>query len=93
MSGTRTSDGQYGISASFLHALEDTAKITKADIFVLKPKQIDDAASLNGSIEITGTEKLRLVIYGDMLTEEHAKIRLLILIDQLVRPNIIVDYG
>lgn len=85
MSGTRKVDGVQGLSATFLAALDETAKITKADIFLLKPKQIDDAASLNGSIEVTGTEKLRLAVFGDMLTEEHAKIRLLILIDTLVR--------
>jgi hypothetical protein len=45
---------------------------------------MDDASSLNGSIEATSSEKLRLVVFGDMLTEEHAKIRLLIMIDQLV---------
>ena len=83
MSGQRPLDSMQGLSASFLTALDETAKITKADIFLLKPKQIDDAASLNGSIEVTGAEKLRLVIFGDMLTEEHAKIRLLILIDSL----------
>jgi hypothetical protein len=85
VSGTRSADGAHGISATFLAALDETAKITKADIFLLKPKQIDDAASLNGSIEMSGSEKLRLVVFGDMLTEEHAKIRLLILIDTLVR--------
>jgi hypothetical protein len=51
---------------------------------LLKPKPMDDASSLNGSIEATSSEKLRLVVFGDMLTEEHAKIRLLIMIDQLV---------
>lgn len=78
-----------GISSAFLSALDETAKITKADIFLLKAKQIDDAASLNGSIEITGSEKLRLVVFGDMLTAENAKIRLLILIDQMVS---FIDY-
>jgi hypothetical protein len=71
------------LSASFLAALDETAKITKADIFLLKPKQIDEAASMTGSIDV-GMDKFRLVVYGDMLTEEHAKIRLLILIDQMV---------
>jgi hypothetical protein len=88
VSGSRPSDGSYGISAPFLAHLDDTANFTKADIFLLKPKPIDDAASLNGSIEVTSSEKLRLVVFGDMLTEEHAKIRLLIMIDQLVRGSV-----
>jgi hypothetical protein len=84
VSGTRPSDGAQGISAAFLSALDENANITKADIFLLKPKQIDDAASMNGSIEANGSEKLRLVIFGDMLTHENAKIRSLILIDTMV---------
>jgi hypothetical protein len=80
-----TADGSQGITGPFLTHLDDTANLTKADIFLLKPKPIDDAASINnGSTEAPSSERLRLVIYGDMLTEEHAKIRLLIMIDQLV---------
>jgi hypothetical protein len=46
---------------------------------------VDDAASINnGTTEAPNSERLRLVIYGDMLTEEHAKIRMLIMVDQLV---------
>lgn len=82
--GNRPSDGSFGISAPFLSHLDDTANITKADIFLLKPKPVDDAASINGNADVSSSEKLRLVIFGDMLTEEHAKIRLLIMIDQLV---------
>jgi hypothetical protein len=80
-----TNDGTEGITGAFLTHLDDTASLTKADIFLLKPKPVDDAASINnGSTEAPSSERLRLVIYGDMLTEEHAKIRLLIMIDQLV---------
>jgi len=86
MVSANTADGVHGITGPFLTHLDDTANLTKADIFLLKAKPADDAASVNnGSADTTNSEKLRLVIYGDMLTEEHAKIRLLIMIDQLVR--------
>lgn len=84
-------DGSTVISKAFITYLDDTAKITKADIFLLKAKPLDDAASINGNSEAANSEKLRLVIYGDMLTEEHAKIRMLIMIDQMVNTACICD--
>jgi hypothetical protein len=85
MVSANTADGAQGITSPFLTHLDDTAAFTKADIFLLKPKPVDDAASINnGTAEPANSERLRLVVYGDMLTEEHAKIRLLIMIDQLV---------
>lgn len=49
------------------------------------PKQPDiESASFNGNLE-TGTDsRLRCAIYGDMETMEHAKTRVLIMIDQIV---------
>jgi hypothetical protein len=84
MVSTERPDGSTAISAPFLTYLDDTAAVTKADIFLLKAKPLDDAASINGNPDASNSEKLRLVIYGDMLTEEHAKIRMLIMIDQMV---------
>ncbi|KAE9968947.1 hypothetical protein BLS_005302 [Venturia inaequalis] len=81
-------DGSTAISTPFLTYLDDTAGITKADIFLLKAKPLDDSASINGNPDASNNEKLRLVIYGDMLTEEHAKIRMLIMIDQMRQLNV-----
>jgi len=65
--------------------LDSIAKATRADIFVLMPKQVDiESASFNGSLETTLDARLRCAIYGDLETMEHAKTRVLILIDQLV---------
>ena len=48
------------------------------------PKQPDiESASFNGSLE-TMDSRLRCAIYGDMETMEHAKTRVLIMIDQIV---------
>ncbi|KAF2402013.1 KH domain protein [Trichodelitschia bisporula] len=84
-------DGSKGLSPSFLRKLDDIAQVTQADIFVLKPKLLDDDASINGSITSSNESRLRVVVYGDMLTEEHARIRLLIMVDNLrgYRANIL----
>lgn len=68
-----------------LNQLDLIAKSTKADIFLLMPKQPDiETASFNGTLETGLESRLRCAIYGDMETVEHAKTRALILIDQLV---------
>jgi len=67
-----------------LGQLDLIAKTTKGDIFVLMPKQPDiESASFNGNLE-TMDSRLRCAIYGDMETMEHAKTRVLIMIDQIV---------
>ena len=76
-----------GIRTDVLKHMDDIANKTKADVFLLHPKQVDtDSASLHGSLELnTSSEgKLRIVVYGDMECCEHAKTRLLIMIDQIV---------
>ena len=74
-----------GVKAPVLRHLDEIAKCTKADVFILQPKQVDvESASFNGSIESTLDQRLRCSIYGDMETAEHAKTRVLIMIDQIV---------
>lgn len=71
--------------ADVLKHMDDIANLTKADLFLLHPKQTDaDANSLHGSLDATTGDKLRIVIYGVMEGNEHAKTRLLIMIDQIV---------
>ncbi|PNS16868.1 hypothetical protein CAC42_4832 [Sphaceloma murrayae] len=75
------------VRADVLKHMDEIADKTKADIFLLHPKQVDtETASLHGGLEhSTSSEgKLRVVIYGDMECCEHAKTRLLIMIDQIL---------
>jgi hypothetical protein len=73
------------LKAPVLQQLDLIAKTTKADIFVLMPKQPDiEAASFNGNLDTGMESRLRCAIYGDMETMEHAKTRVLIMIDQIV---------
>jgi len=73
------------IREDVLKHMDDIADRTKANIFLLHPKQLDaDSASLHGNIDSGSENKLRISIYGDMECCEHAKTRLLIMIDQIV---------
>jgi hypothetical protein len=73
------------IKSVVLNQLDLIAKTTKADMFLLVPKQPDiETASFNGTLETGLDPRLRCAIYGDMETMEHAKTRALILIDQIV---------
>lgn len=73
------------VKGPVLNQLDLIAKTTKADIFVLMPKQPDiESASFNGNLETGMDSRLRCAIYGDMETMEHAKTRVLIMIDQIV---------
>jgi len=68
-----------------LNQLDLIADATKADIFLLMPKAQDiESASFNGNIETSMEQRLRCAVYGDLETMEHAKTRVLIMIDQLV---------
>ncbi|KAL1608060.1 hypothetical protein SLS60_002999 [Paraconiothyrium brasiliense] len=74
------------VKGPVLNQLDLIAKTTKADIFVLMPKQPDiESASFNGNLETGMDSRLRCAIYGDMETMEHAKTRVLIMIDQILK--------
>lgn len=73
------------IKGPVLNQLDLIAKTTKGDIFVLMPKTPDiESASFNGNLETGADNRLRCAIFGDMETMEHAKTRVLIMIDQIV---------
>jgi hypothetical protein len=79
------------VRAAVLNQLDLIAKTTKADIFVLMPKQPDiESASFNGNLDTNTDSRLRCAVYGDMETMEHAKTRVLIMIDQIVSDGCIV---
>ncbi|KAF1996641.1 hypothetical protein P154DRAFT_525476 [Amniculicola lignicola CBS 123094] len=78
------------LRSDVLNQLDLVARTTKADIFMLMPKQPDiESASFNGNLETGVDSRLRCAIYGDMETMEHAKTRVLIMIDQIL--NRVVD--
>ena len=67
--------------------MDTLAAYTGADIFLLSPKTVDaDSAVVSSYGCENGLEsRFRVAIYGDMESAEHAKTRLLIMIDQIVR--------
>lgn len=77
-----------GIRTSVLEHLDTLAAYTGADIFLLSPKLLDADSAIVSSYGYTtdsGLEnRFRVAIYGDMESSEHAKTRLLIMIDQIV---------
>lgn len=73
------------VRGAVLNQLDLISKATKADIFLLMPKQPDiETASFHGNIDTGMDPRLRCAIYGDLETMEHAKTRVLIMIDQIV---------
>ncbi|KAF2136784.1 uncharacterized protein K452DRAFT_279491 [Aplosporella prunicola CBS 121167] len=68
--------------------IDEIAKVTKADIFLLQPKPIDiESASINGTLHDT-EQRLRCAIYGDVESAEFAKTRILIMIDQILHRHV-----
>lgn len=65
--------------------LDDTAALCGVDIFLLGPKLTPMPDGLNGDVEIRRDQRWRVAIYGDIMSSEHAKTRVLIHIDRLVR--------
>lgn len=84
-----------GIRASVLEHLDTLAVYTGADIFLLSPKFRDTdsiVASSYGYASDNGLDhRFRVCIYGDMESTEHAKTRVLIMIDQIVCLRVLDD--
>jgi hypothetical protein len=78
-----------GVKASVLEHIDIIAKFTGSDIFLLSSKPADpdnmSANYVNGTDQ-TLDQRLRIAIYGDPESSEHAKMRVLIMIDQIVSP-------
>lgn len=80
------SNGAPGLRADVLRHMDDITDRTKADIFLCNPKPLDlDLANVKGNLESSIDNRFRIVIYGDMEVCEHAKTRILIMIDQIVK--------
>jgi hypothetical protein len=76
-----------GVRANVLEHIDILAKYTGADIFLLSPRGVDaDTAAVSyGRTAESGLDsRFRVAIYGDIESAEHAKTRVLIMIDQIV---------
>ena len=74
--------------ANVLEHINILAKFTGTDIFLLNPRPSDPeapSASYGNSTDQGLDQRLRIAIYGDPESSEHAKTRILIMIDQIVR--------
>ncbi|KAL1868964.1 hypothetical protein VTK73DRAFT_3425 [Phialemonium thermophilum] len=65
-------------------ALDDISVYCGVDIFLLGPKLTPVVDGLNGDVELRRDQRWRVAIYGDILSSEHAKTRVLIHIDRLL---------
>ncbi|KAK4033314.1 hypothetical protein C8A01DRAFT_19724 [Parachaetomium inaequale] len=64
--------------------LDETSAFCGVDIFLLGPKLTPLTGGLNGDVDLLRDQRWRVAIYGDYLSSEHAKTRVLIHIDQLL---------
>ncbi len=78
---------QKGVRAVVLEHIDILAKFTGTDIFLLNPKPLDPEgpnSSYGNGTDQGFDQRLRIAIYGDPESCEHAKTRVLIMIDQVV---------
>ncbi|KKY23588.1 putative kh domain protein [Phaeomoniella chlamydospora] len=76
-----------GIRKAVLNHIDVVAQYTGTDIFLLRPKAADPEASgiSYGSAAESGLDqRFRAQVFGDMESMEHAKTRILMMIDQIV---------
>ncbi len=73
------------LKKSVTDTLDNISNYCGVDIFLLGPKLTPIVDGLNGDTELRRDQRWRVAIYGDVLSSEHAKTRVLIHIDQMVR--------
>ncbi|KAL4953700.1 hypothetical protein BDW69DRAFT_151842 [Aspergillus filifer] len=75
-----------------LEHLDTLAKYTGTDIFLLTPKLRDTDSAIVSSYGYASDngldQRFRVCIYGDMESTEHAKTRVLIMIDQILKRHV-----
>lgn len=72
------------LKSHVIEHLDDIAAFCGVDVFLLGPKFPSPADDLTGNVEAGRDQRWRVAIYGDVESAEHAKTRVLILIDRLV---------
>ncbi|KAL8777940.1 MAG: hypothetical protein Q9203_003141 [Teloschistes exilis] len=79
---------QNGVRANVLEHIDIIARFTGTDIFLLNPRPANPEAvtsSYGNGTEHKFDQRLRIAIYGDPESSEHAKTRVLIMIDQVLK--------
>lgn len=84
-------DGEWKIQEDVLRQIEEIALISKADIFLGITKK-NEQGKLVTSVENPEEGEATFFIMGDRLVEENARIRLLILIDKIVRSSKVSEW-
>ncbi|KAI5779298.1 hypothetical protein EDC01DRAFT_621705 [Geopyxis carbonaria] len=64
--------------------LEHLAKYTGTDIFVLRPEESRTGSAGDPEVDASQGKRLRVKIYGDLESVEHAKTRVLLMIDDML---------
>lgn len=85
-----------GIRTSVLDHIDRIANYTGTDIFLLNPKGTDPEVaglSYTGGTETSLDQRYRVNILGDMESVEHAKTRVLMMIDQIVWPETLYSFA
>lgn len=73
------------IRVAVVEHMDYVSKWTGTDLFLLRPKQpVTDDETLNGVMDHAADNRLRIAVFGDSESSEHAKTRILIMIDQIV---------
>ena len=75
------------VKVQILNYLDEIAKYTGTDIFLLNSKTPESgvpASSYGNGSDLKFEQRLRIAIYGDPESSEHAKTRVLIMIDIIV---------
>lgn len=65
--------------------LDYVSSYTGVDVFLLGPKLTPMVDGMTGDTETRMDQRWRVAIYGDLVSAEHAKTRILCHIDSLVR--------
>ena len=80
-----TNKNALAIRKNILEHIDYVSSYTGTDVFLLKPKQMDiETASFTGTLDNSLDQRFRVAVYGDLESSEHAKTRILIMIDQIV---------
>ena len=73
------------LKSQVIEHLDGIAQFCGVDVFLLGPKFSSPSEGLNPNGDAGRDQRWRVAIYGDMESAEHAKTRVLIFIDRLVR--------
>ncbi|CAK7273794.1 hypothetical protein SEPCBS57363_005832 [Sporothrix epigloea] len=85
ISGDMVADFTAGnLKKTVTDTLDQISSYCGVDIFLLGPKLTPIVDGLNGDNELRRDQRWRVAIYGDILSSEHAKTRVLIHIDRML---------